>query len=189
MVERSKNLRWANWLWNECPCVCFGGFSYGAFSNYILKITVIENKNKFGEELAQICKTTFFGQPGKVSNEWRCDSSVNKEGYRNLPWRKLQSDKFYQQQGKGCAMSPREKQANRFLGQKSRKRSSRRSSFGCTLQFRRWFIWFSSCTQKQTNDNERGIVCHKFGLWSTWILSTISSKKRNRYCKVYVSKA
>ena len=38
----------------------FGGVSFGACSNHTLKITIIENKEKFDEEAAQALQNNFF---------------------------------------------------------------------------------------------------------------------------------
>ena len=38
----------------------FGGVSSGACSNYALKITAVENKEKFGGEAAQTLQNNFF---------------------------------------------------------------------------------------------------------------------------------
>ena len=39
----------------------FGSASCGACSHYALKMTAIENKEKFGEEAAQTLQTNFYG--------------------------------------------------------------------------------------------------------------------------------
>ena len=38
----------------------FGGVSSGVCSNYALKITAVENKEKFGKETAQTLKNNFY---------------------------------------------------------------------------------------------------------------------------------
>ena len=38
----------------------FGSVSFGAYSNYALKMTTAENKEKFGEEAAQTLQNNFY---------------------------------------------------------------------------------------------------------------------------------
>ena len=102
--KKRKYLRQANWLWNVCPCIwrCF---------IWSLQQSHSENNNNWeqGEiwwrSCSSLAKQLFCGQPVKVSGKWRHVSSVNKEGYRNVPWRRLQLDKVYKQQQKGSAIN------------------------------------------------------------------------------------
>ena len=41
-------------------CIAFEGASSGAYRDYAVKMTAIENKEKFGEEAAQTLQTNFY---------------------------------------------------------------------------------------------------------------------------------
>ena len=69
VVQRRSLLRFLWWKKGNISdkpidyemCVhVFGGVSFGACSNHTLKITIIENKEKFDEEAAQALQNNFF---------------------------------------------------------------------------------------------------------------------------------
>ena len=62
----------------------FGGVSSGGCSKYALKITAVENKEKFGKETAETLQNNCYVDDllKSVANQ---DNSVNKKGYRNVP--------------------------------------------------------------------------------------------------------
>ena len=74
----------------------FGGVSSGACSNYALKITAVENKEKFGEEAAQTLQNNFYVDDllKSVANEDIAVQLIKVTGMCHEGGR-LQLDKIY----------------------------------------------------------------------------------------------